>query len=205
MVGRAAELDRLVRLVPTDPKATPAVALIAGEAGVGKTRLVAELVDRLAGQVPVLAGQADPGGLSRAFGLLLDALPDAPAEIGDRSRPLDERIDAGIAAVRDATAGAPAVLLFEDLHWADSESLTLFERLAEPDCGPLALVGTYRPDAVHRRHPVSELLPRLERRHAVTHVALRRLTPAEVGAFLAAVHGSTPSYRVVEALSLIYI
>ena len=184
MVGRGAELERLVGVVGSDATAGPTVALIAGEAGVGKTRLVRELLDRVAGEVPVLAGQADPGALGRPFELLLDAIDaaafdaDAVAAIGDRSRPIEERLDAGIAVVREAVDGRPTLLVFEDLHWADSESLTLFERLAEPDCGPLMLVGTYRPDAVHRRHPVSDLLPRLERRHAVTHVRLGRLGPA---------------------------
>ena len=91
-------------------------------------------------------------------------------------------------------------MVFEDLHWADSESITLFERLAEPDCGPLVLVGTYRPDAISRRHPVNDLLPRLERRHTVTHLRLDRLSQLDVGAFLGAVYGGSPSYRVVESL-----
>ena len=205
MVGRSAELERLVRLVATDPAAPPTVALVAGEAGVGKTRLVRELLDRTSRELPVFAGQADPGALGRPFELLLDAVDGAVdaaalAAVADRSRPLDERLDDGIAVVREAVAGRPALVVFEDLHWADSESLTLFERLAEPDCGPITLVGTYRPDAVHRRHPVSDLLPRLERRHAVTHVRLGRLSPAEVATFLGAIYGQAPSYRVIEAL-----
>lgn len=204
MVGRAAELDRVARLVAGGD--APTVALVAGEAGVGKTRLVRELLDRSAGTVPVFAGQADPGALGRPFELLLDAFDGADVEpptlaaVTDRARPLEERLEAGIALVREAVRGGPALVVFEDLHWADSESLTLFERLAEPDCGPLTLVGTYRPDAVHRRNPVSELLPRLERRHAVTHIRLLRLSPVELGAFLAAVYGQAPSYRVIDAL-----
>ncbi len=92
------------------------------------------------------------------------------------------------------------MIVFDDLHWADSESVALFERLAEPGSGPRLLVGTYRPDALHRRHPTAEMLPRLERRHAVTHLHLERLSAPEVGSFLAGVYGHEPSYRVVEAL-----
>ena len=44
------------------------------------------------------------------------------------------------------------------------------------------------------------MLPRLERRHAVTHLHLDRLSTLEVGSFLAAVYGREPSYRVIEAL-----
>src|SRR5204862_3764137 len=94
----------------------------------------------------------------------------------------------------------PTVLVFDDLHWADTPSVELFEQLAEPGAGPRLVVGTYRPEALSRRHPVAELLPRLERRRGVTHVHLDRLTVNEVNAFLAAVYGRPPSFRVVETL-----
>jgi DNA-binding CsgD family transcriptional regulator len=206
MVGRSTELDRLTGLLAAAGSRVPTVALVGGEAGVGKTRMVREVLDQVPEGVPVLAGQAEPGALGRPFELLLDALdgvdvdPEALAMVADRSRPLEERVHAGIEIVKVATSDGRAVVIFEDLHWADSESITLFERLAEPDCGPLLLLGTYRPDAVNRRHPVSSLLPSLERRHSVTHVRLDRLSQNDVGNFLAAVYGGHPSFRVVESL-----
>lgn len=206
MIGRGVELQRLTDLVTGGNTTVPTVALVAGEAGVGKTRLVRELVDRVPEGIPILAGQAEPGALGRPFELLLDALdsldvePAALAAVTDRAEPFDGRVRRGVDIVRALASAGRAVVLFEDLHWADSESITLFERLAEPDCGPLLLVGTYRPDAIGRRHPVSSLLPSLERRHTVTHVRLDRLAPREVGNFLAAVYGSHPSYRVIESL-----
>jgi len=205
MIGRAAELDRLSRLPDLDD--APAVALFGGEAGVGKTRLVRELCARLPAGTRVLAGQADPGALGRPFELLLDAIksePSVPPEqlavIGDHSRPTDERVAAALALVVELTRDQPTVVVFDDLHWADAESVALFDRLAEPGSGPVLVVGTYRPEALSRRHPVAELLPRLERRRAVTHVHLDRLTAVEVAAFLAAVYGRAPSFRVVETL-----
>jgi DNA-binding CsgD family transcriptional regulator len=206
MIGRGSELQRLTDLVTGGNTTVPTVALVAGEAGVGKTRLVREVADRVPQGVPIVAGQAEPGALGRPFELLLDALDsldvdsEVLAGVADRSAPLDERVRRGVEIVRGLAHTGRAVVVFEDLHWADSESITLFERLAEPDCGPLLLVGTYRPDAINRRHPVSSLLPSLERRHTVTHVRLDRLTPREVGNFLAAVYGSHPSFRVIESL-----
>jgi DNA-binding CsgD family transcriptional regulator/tetratricopeptide (TPR) repeat protein len=205
MVGRSAELGRLAALVDRGP--APAIAIVGGEAGVGKTRLVRELVAQLPLGTTVHAGQADPGSLGRPFDLLLDVLDGSVAAsderltfLADRDRPTEERARLGLDILHDLTSGMPSVVVFEDLHWADAESVALFERLAEPDSGPHLLLGTYRPDALSRRHPLAELLPRLGRRHAVTYLHLDRLSIADVGAFLAAVYGRTPSYRVIEAL-----
>jgi DNA-binding CsgD family transcriptional regulator len=205
MVGRADELDRLARLV--DAGHSPAIALVGGEAGVGKTRLVRELIDRLPAGMAVFAGQADPGSFGRPFELLFDALGDGNAKddprlelLADSTRPADERVRLGLEIVRDLTLTIPSAVVFDDLHWADSESVALFERLAEQGSGPQLLVGTYRPDALHRRHPTAEMLPRLERRHAVTHLHLDRLSSLDVGSFLAGVYGREPSYRIIDAL-----
>ena len=60
------------------------------------------------------------------------------------------------------------MLVFEDLHWADAESIALFGRLAVTPVLPLLLVGTIRPQGVDRRHPLVELLADLERQRSVT-------------------------------------
>jgi predicted ATPase len=212
MVGRAIELDRLVGLI--DARADPSVALVAGEAGIGKTRLVQELVARVPAATLVIAGQADPGAESRPMELFLDAVgslapptkSDHPYDaalleaVQDKDRTADERVRAGVELVRQLTESVAGLVVFEDLHWADSESLRVFEQLAEPGSGRLLVVGTYRPDGLSRRHPASELLPRLDRRHSVSHVQLARLSPADVSAFLNAVYGQVPSFRVVDAL-----
>lgn len=209
MVGRAAELDRLVALVGARP--VPSVALVAGEAGIGKTRLVQELLAAMAPGCVVLAGQADPGSVGRPMELFLDALRGTPTgaaaehdelldAVRDDERPAEERVRAAVDLVRRLTAERGGLVVFEDLHWADAESLSVLERLAEPDLGRLLVVGTYRPDGLSRRHPAADLLPRLDRRHSVTHIHLDRLGPREVSSFLAAVYGGEPSFKVVDAL-----
>src|SRR5205814_2941725 len=85
------------------------------------------------------------------------------------------------------------------LHWADSESAALFERIAELP-GPRLLVGTYRPEEVTSRQPVAALLARLERRHEVTHLRLERLGPADTSALLAGATGQPVPYRTAMAL-----
>src|SRR5262249_32783408 len=93
----------------------------------------------------------------------------------------------------------PSIVVFEDLHWADSESVALFERIADLS-GHRLLIGTYRPDEITRRHPLAELLPRLERRHTVTHLRLDPLSPADTSLLRTAVLGKAPPYGTAVAL-----
>ena len=226
MVGRAAELARLRELAGAT--GDPAVALLSGEAGIGKTRLVAELVATLDSAVAVLAGQGSQGAPSRPFQLLLEAVEprvaawDAvPEPLADRSEPLrlllapvapklaghDERdygqeelLRAAVALVRELAGPDGALLVFEDLHWADAESLALFGRLAVTPDLPLLLVGTFRPEGVGRHHPLVELLAELERQRVVTTIALERLGRAGVAELLAAVYRDPVPFQVAEAL-----
>jgi DNA-binding CsgD family transcriptional regulator len=203
MIGRDRELHALVRLATTRQ---PHAAMISGEPGVGKTRLIQELLSALGDDVVVLVGHAEPGSLSRPYEVLVDALdgrdgvdPDGLAALADASRSPVERLHAGVRLVSDLSGGRPAVIVFEDLHWADSESTALFERIADLD-GPRLLIGTYRPAEVTGRDPVSALLARLERRHQVTRLDLERFTEADTAAMLAALTGRPAPPRAVAAL-----
>ncbi|WP_433788503.1 ATP-binding protein [Actinoplanes sp. CA-252034] len=203
MIGRGGELRRLAQLAKSRE---PAVAVIAGEPGIGKTRLVQELLEIVAAGRIVLVGHAEPGSLARPYEVLLDAIDGRPevdgrqlAALSDAERSPVERLHTGLAILSGLIGDSPAVIVFEDLHWADSESAALFERIADQP-GPRLLIGTYRPDEVTRRQPVAGLLAQLERRHAVTHVRLDRLSPAQTAALLAAASGSPAPVRAAAAL-----
>ncbi|HMJ77689.1 MAG TPA: AAA family ATPase, partial [Iamia sp.] len=207
MVGRNGPLDSLAALLTAE---VPGVALIGGEAGIGKSRLVRELLDGLPSEVRVLAGQADPGGLSHPFKVVLDIVASrVPADDervvalradADERRPLADLLGLAQSLLLDLIDGDRVVMVFEDLHWADSESITVFERLAGLTADGPALVGTYRPGDLTRRHPLTDALARLDRRPQVIHLRIDRLSIPDVQDFLAAVYGSRPSYRVAEAL-----
>ncbi|RAK27790.1 putative ATPase [Actinoplanes lutulentus] len=201
MIGRESELRRLTQLAAAHE---PAVAIIAGEPGIGKTRLVHELLASLPADTVVLVGHAEPGSLSRPYEVLLDAMDGTTSEdqlqaLADPRRSPVERLHTGLAILNRMIGDSPAVVVFEDLHWADSESAALFERIADGR-GPRLLIGTYRPDEVTRRQPVAGLLAQMERRHAVTHVRLDRLTPSQTAAMLAAATGSPAPLRAAAAL-----
>ncbi len=108
--------------------------------------------------------------------------------------------DAVVARFAARIGQRPAVVIFEDLHWADAESATVIDRLAQLPYPRLLVIGTYRPEELSRRLPGGDLLLRLERRHAVEQVRLDRLDRGEVGALVAAIHDALPSSAVIEAL-----
>ncbi|QSB14420.1 AAA family ATPase [Natronosporangium hydrolyticum] len=200
MVGRDSELAQLRRIATEATQ--PAIALIGGEPGIGKTRLASELATCVPPGTRRLLSQADPGGAGQPYQLVLDLVPDADDELVKQLRAADpmHRPAAAVALLRSVVGTGPALLIVDDLHWADPESLAVFEQLEEVTTGPLLLVGTYRPEELSRRHPLAVLLERLDRRRGVTHLRLTRLTPAGTASFLAAVYGRAPGRRTVSTL-----
>ena len=99
------------------------VVVVAGEAGIGKTALVASLAEAHR----VLWGACDPLITPRPMGPLRDVARElggslaAAIESGSREGVL-------AAALDELAAGASAVLVVEDLHWADDATLDLLAR-----------------------------------------------------------------------------
>ncbi|MEX1265031.1 MAG: AAA family ATPase, partial [Actinomycetota bacterium] len=191
LVGRDRDLadllDAVLRVDPDRP-----VILVSGEAGIGKTRLLGELVDRLA-ETP--GDTADPKPLVvRGSCLRLTAgdLPFAPIlEILDafghraatpeleglRGRLAGEGAEGvGSAQARtmrfieihntlvEAAGDARLVIVIDDLHWADQSTLDLLLFLARRLRGSqLVLIAAYRSDELHRRHPLRPVAAELSR------------------------------------------
>jgi hypothetical protein len=142
---------------------------------------LASMLAARTGLSPVMVGRADE----------LARLRELAAET---------RTGPAVALVRELAGPAGALVVFEDLHWADAESIALFGRLAVTGGLPLLLVGTFRPEGVARGHPLVELLVELERQRLVTGVALERLGQGGVAELLAAVYRNPVPFRVTEAL-----
>jgi DNA-binding CsgD family transcriptional regulator/tetratricopeptide (TPR) repeat protein len=88
-------------------------------------------------------------------------------------------------------AERPALLVVEDLHWADRSTRDLLAYLVRNlRHGRLLLVATYRSDELHRRHPLRPFLAELDRGRRVERLELARFGPAEVAAQLAGIQGA---------------
>ena len=174
VLERAAELEALSAAVAEAGRGRGRVVLVAGEAGIGKTTLVRAFLAAVSGQVRPLVGGCDDLIAPRTFGALRDA---ARAARGPLAAALAAGLDRDgvFGALLDELAGGarPAVLVVEDVHWADDATLDLVRLLGRRiDALPAVLVLTYRPD----QPADGPSLPRLLGAFTGPHV--RRLTPA---------------------------
>lgn len=191
-MGDLAILERAARRVLSGSPPKSALVLIEGEAGVGKTRLLDELLSRTR---PPRLGRARCIALERdlAFAPLAEVLRRlSPEALGDGERfpglgEIVPELGTGVRApspvtrtqafeslVRLIVARAPVALVFDDLQWADASSLSalayLLRRTAQAS---VLIVGTFRSEEVDVDHPLRQL-------DAIVRMELQPLTSGEV-------------------------
>lgn len=101
------------------------------------------------------------------------------------------------------TESAPTVLLLEDLHWADADSLSLLRYLARAlPLIRLLVVGTYRQTDVQsqRKHPLPEVLADLARERGYERLSLKGLSIGEVKEYLDNVSATSLPADMVTAI-----
>lgn len=210
-VGRTGEQAELLAGLRDADAGRPSLVLVAGESGVGKTRLVAEL-EREArtaatpalvlggdclqlgtGELPYAPLVAALRPLARRDDPVLAALPPATraelarflpslgAATAPAEHPADDdagqgRLFEALLTLFDALSrDRPLLLVIEDLHWADRSTRAFLGFLVRSLCNErILVVGTYRPDELHRRHPLRPLLAELERDPASRRIESRR-------------------------------
>src|SRR5581483_4542463 len=123
-------------------------------------------------------GLADCGPLAPYLALLLPELGSPPPQSDPAA--LVEAICRAFVAIARA---APAVLVLDDLQWADNATLELLPILA----GALAqerllIVGTYRNDEIGRGHPLRRLRNDLRRARLLREMAVEPLDQADTSA-----------------------
>lgn len=220
LIERDADRAWLESALATAVSGRGALVLVSGDAGIGKTRFAADVLE--ASDVQLLRGAAWPGG--PAYGPVVFALrahlrssPEAASALGplrphlamllpelgravnesDRAT-LFEAIRCGLVAV---TRDGAAALLLDDLQWSDDATLELLAALA-PSLRelPLLVVAAYRSDEVPRAHAVRRLRDELRRSGTLEERVLDPLSAAGSAELAAQVLGARPSSRLARTL-----
>ena len=158
MLGRDEELATAESLLRASMTGSPAVVVIAGEAGIGKSTLALAVADR-----------ARALGCRVGAGLCLDVSARTPfGPVLEGLRKLDvldppHQREALAQTVLDLAASGPTVIVLEDLHWADGDTLDLVRTLGHSAVGSLLLVLTVRSEDAPRGHPAAEVVLDLAR------------------------------------------
>jgi class 3 adenylate cyclase/tetratricopeptide (TPR) repeat protein len=136
-------------------KAGCELVTLLGTAGVGKSRLLAEFIDEVGGAATVLGGRCLHYGDGITFWPIIQAL----SAVGDRARPVIERLEGSGAATREElfwevqtlleslARERPLILHVDDLQWAEAMLLDLLDHVVELSHGaPILLVCVARPE-----------------------------------------------------------
>jgi DNA-binding NarL/FixJ family response regulator len=178
-VGRIVELEHLRARRRAAAEGHGGLVLVAGEAGIGKSRLVREFCTRLApGRHRIAAAACREFG-GRPLSALAQVLrsPDGSSPFDERSASRDEQLTTVLAAFDRVAERGTAVLTLDDLHWADAELLGILDVLTERAAARRVLiVGTYRDDEIVAAHALFVPFGRLLRRDSVS---LLRLGPLD--------------------------
>lgn len=205
-VGREDELERLCAALEQARAGARRCVFLVGDAGSGKTTLIARFLARTGARV--LQGQCiDQFGASEPLLPILDALSQLARVEPEAARRLDEvaprwrPASAGAQASSMTTASSMLreladaldaltpthglVLVIEDMHWCDHTTLALVSLLStRPSRSPLLIVGSFRPPEPGTGSALASATHELEQRGRASRIDLAGLTRAAVESLL---------------------
>ena len=216
-LGRDEVLQRLLDAYAA-AGATRRAVLVAGEPGIGKSRLLAEAAQQLhARGAVVLFGRCDEetlvpyqpfvealshyaahvptDDLRKALGPdageLTRLLPDLREELGPGEGERYRLYEAVNALLGSVSSGVPVVLVLEDMQWVDTAAGLLLRHLfRHPRRGSLLVLASYRDTEIEPGHPFSEVLAQLRLPEHGERLRLEGLGPEHVAGILGATLGS---------------
>ncbi len=188
LIGRQEELAQLSQAIEAAAAGSGSLIALVGEAGIGKSRLVAELVEQMRSMPQdVLVGHCYDGEQILPYQVWRDALLPLTGGAAARRLSVDKQaalaalmpgvsgsgrlskagllkdprpiFEAVLALLGEAAADSPLLLILEDLHWADDLSLRLLAFLGRRlQEIGIAIVATIRSEEVHDVPILKQLL-----------------------------------------------
>lgn len=229
MIGRESDLEALRdELSAVAQSGGLRAVVIGGEAGIGKSRLLAEFLAEAEESATVLLGRCvDLGndgapyapfasilrrlielrGLDTVLaaaghgaGVLPVLLPELADDSAVPARTGAERLYELVTVLLETlSAEKPLVLAVEDIHWADTATLELLRFIVRmAERGRILVLLSYRSDEVGRGHPLRSYLAELDRTRRLTRWELSRLGRDQVEALIARLLGCEPDAATVD-------
>ena len=219
-IGRRAQLELLTASWRASRAGRGSTVLIAGDAGLGKSRLVREFCEATVGGRSLVAfGEcleyvrgpfapfidvlralltSQPDALRDALAVRRILAPLFPEFAAPNTPQLDanrrQQFDAYAEALKIVSAPLGAVMVVEDIHWADEGTLGLLQHLvgAAPDLR-LQLIVTHRSDELGRNHRLVPVIAKIARKSAVQQTRVERLTDDEMDEWLGEIAKDHPA------------
>ncbi len=226
LVGRESELAGLGAALARAVAGEPAMVLVAGEAGIGKTRLVKQFADALEQRVwlghclPIGEGQLPYAPIVEVFRAAVRQLGDQkvrelaaamwpslarllpelpPAAPGSRHASSQAALWADLVWLLNRLTHEPTVIVIEDLHWADPSTRGLLDVLVRGLTGRVLLICTYRDDELPPGDPLRSALAQW-RRAGLQRLALHRLDRDQVHGQILAITRDAPHPAAADEL-----
>lgn len=191
LVGRQRERAVLCDLLAAACAGRGGLVLLGGEAGIGKTALAEALTDEAtaAGMLALTGGCYDLTE-TPPYGAWVDVFRRFPRERAEPQLPTALAEPGMMGAISSQAAffhqmltfltalatQQPLLIVLDDMHWADAESLDLLRFLSRSLASlPLVLIATYRPDEGGAPCPLYGMLPTLVREGHAERIDLRPL------------------------------
>ncbi len=217
-VGRKDERRQLLATLDSAADGRLTVFLLKGESGVGKTRLLAELSDEARRRgCTVFEAAAYEAEAGRPYGPWVDALrrlPDSVLANADKdglspllpelgasaeSEPSRDRLFGAVVDLvrRRASKGAPAVLLFDDIHWCDDATAELLHYVVRMSLErPIAIVFGARDGELVDNESATRILRSFRRDGVIEEHLLLPLTEHDVAELVESLEGEADATEV---------
>jgi DNA-binding CsgD family transcriptional regulator/tetratricopeptide (TPR) repeat protein len=181
LIERESFLDSLKAIFSNINLGQGHCVFVSGEAGIGKTSVVATFTSNIHKHHKVLWGTCDALFTPRPLAPLYDVAWQLRSDLWKNDWELKDRTVLFMEFLEELRSQMQTtVIVFEDVHWADEATLDFIKffarRISRLRC---MLIITYRDDEIHTYHPVRNILGQLNT-SSFSRIQLPRLSESAV-------------------------